>query len=240
MFSRVTLAACPSCSCQFFVNEPACPHCGAVVRQGDGHGAQRTAATLLLGLAVAAVPLAACGDDTGGNGGAGGGSGGATASTSASSTATSTANSTATGDGGAGDGGDISVQSAYGIAPSVGPGGGSGDGGFDSTGGFGAGGFEGTGGGSDVVCNADVVADESECDAGCDAAVYNDEGDILMCSITCTVDEDCIDDGSIVCVDFGDGNTACVYDCSGDNACPNNDFVCDESELLCLPDSLTE
>jgi hypothetical protein len=134
MFHRTVLAACPACSCPFFTNEPACPHCGAEVRPGDGRGLQRAAASLMLGLAVVAVPLAACGDDTTGSGGNGGGSGsGGSGQTTATSTnATGTTGSTGTGDGGSGGaggagGGDattattsISVVSAYGMGANAG------------------------------------------------------------------------------------------------------------------------
>jgi hypothetical protein len=130
MFHGTVLAACPACSCQFFTNEPACPHCGAEVRPGDGRGLQRAAASLLLGLAVAAVPLAACGDDTTGSGGNGGGSGTGGGQTTATSTnATGTTGSTGTaGDGGAGGAGgsdttaptSVSVVSAYGMGANAG------------------------------------------------------------------------------------------------------------------------
>ncbi len=235
MFSRATLTACPSCSCQFFIEEPACPHCGTLVRQGDGRGAQRAAAALLLGLAVAATPLAACGDDTAGAGGSGG------------------------------EGGDLSVQSAYGIAPSVGPGGGDvggadpgaggspgagGDGGVDAgsggnpgTGGegggdAGSGGSAGTGGagGGVAACAAEVVEDGSDCDAACDQFVTNSQTGAVMCTTSCEVSEDCSDDGTVVCAEDEVGNTACLFDCSGDNACPGTQYVCDQLELLCLPD----
>lgn len=110
MFHHRTLASCPACSCQFFVEEPACPHCGAAVAPSTA-GWKRTAASMALGLAVAAVPLAACGDDTGGGTGGQGGAGQGGTS----------------GDGGNGGapgvgGDDMSSQmmSAYGVGPNVG------------------------------------------------------------------------------------------------------------------------
>jgi hypothetical protein len=143
MFHRTTLAACPSCSCQFFVGEPACPHCGAVVvKLAPGSTFQRTAASVALGLAVAAVPLAACGDDTGdtesgtdNSSVSAYGVGGSAPSSPASSSSSGNGGAGGTGDGGAGgtgDGGggglggaggdgstsDVSVVSAYGIGPS--------------------------------------------------------------------------------------------------------------------------
>lgn len=116
MFHHRSLASCPACSCQFFVEEQACPHCGAAVAASAGGGWKRTAASMALGLAVAAVPLAACGDDTGGGTG-GSGQGGTTGDGGNAGTG---------GNGGApGVGGDDSssqMMSAYGVGPSVGGG----------------------------------------------------------------------------------------------------------------------
>lgn len=222
MFARNSLAACPSCSCQFFVNEPACPHCGAVVRQGDGRGAQRTAATILLGLAVAAMPLAACGDDTSGGTG---------------------------GDSSTGDGGDISVQSAYGIAPSSsgeggsgqGGQGGRGDGGNDTVSGTGGeGGFgsgdgdgDGDGGGDPQECTVELVEPDAVCDAGCDGAFTTDTA--KLCTFSCEDSVECPDspDGTFECVSDG-VNSVCAYTCAGGDACPNG-FICDEE--ICFPDT---
>lgn len=117
MFHHRSLAVCPSCACQFFVHEDACPHCGAaVVSEDRGGGLQRAAASLALGLAVAAVPLAACGDDTGGSTS---GTGGGSSSTEGSGGAPGTG-------GAAGTGGDTSMMAAYGVAPSSTAGGGDG------------------------------------------------------------------------------------------------------------------
>lgn len=125
MFHHRSLAVCPACACQFFVHEDACPHCGAAVVPAErGGGLQRAAASLALGLAVAAVPLAACGDDTGGSSS---GTGGGSTSTEGSGGAPGTG-------GAAGTGGDTSMMSAYGVAPSssVSGGGDGGAGGIDN------------------------------------------------------------------------------------------------------------
>jgi len=114
MFFDKSLAACPSCSCQYFVEEPACPHCGAAIAKPEGKSFPRTAASLAMGLALAAIPLAACGDDTSGTGGGGGAGSGGSRQTS-SDASTTDASSTS------------SVAAAYGVGPSSSSGGDGGD-----------------------------------------------------------------------------------------------------------------
>lgn len=104
----------------------------------------------------------------------------------------------------------------------------------------GSGGDPGAGGGggdAPVECTAEVVADAAECDADCNQNVTNQETLATFCTISCTTDADCSDDGTVVCAeDEASGETACIFDCSGDNVCPGSEFVCDQDVLLCFPD----
>lgn len=114
MFHHETLAACPACSCQFFVEEPACPHCGEAIRKAERGTFPRAAASLAMGLALAAIPLAACGDDTGGGSGGGGGDGGAAAQSGSQSSSDSSSTSQSSA---GGEDTTNSVASAYGVGP---------------------------------------------------------------------------------------------------------------------------
>lgn len=131
-----------------------------------------------------------------------------------------------TGSGGAG-GGAGGETSAGGN--DAGAGGDTGSGGDPGAGG-------GTGGSEPLTCTAEVVADAAECDEGCNQNVTNLETDATFCTISCVDDTDCGTDPQVVCAEDSDGNTACLYDCSGGNACPGSEYVCDQDALLCFPD----
>ena len=118
------MIACPACSCHAHASEESCPHCEAPLRKANG-AVERTAASVMLGLAVTVVAptaLSGCSDETKGS---------ASSSSSASSMEASSVET-------------MSVAAAYGIAvtgvtgPGVGGSGGmAGQGGASSQGGAG-------------------------------------------------------------------------------------------------------
>ncbi|MBL9024322.1 MAG: hypothetical protein JNL21_19160 [Myxococcales bacterium] len=78
---NVGLSACASCGCHHRNESAACPHCGAAL--GAPGSTSRTAASLLLGLTLAAgaASAAGCGDDSGSGGQGGSGTTNATSTT---------------------------------------------------------------------------------------------------------------------------------------------------------------
>lgn len=75
------LVVCVACSSHVLTTDAACPHCGAPVRDGKGQVLGRTAAAVLMGLALSGCPA----DDDSSDSMGGGGSSSSSATTDAAS-----------------------------------------------------------------------------------------------------------------------------------------------------------
>ncbi len=81
------------------------------------------------------------------------------------------------------------------------------------------------------TCDVELVDDAADCDEDCDAAFADGA---TMCTTSCSVaDQDCGSD-AFRCVAV-DGGGVCRLDCSGDRACPDEGYACEQSESLCVP-----
>jgi len=85
-----------------------------------------------------------------------------------------------------------------------------------------------------VTCDFEIVESTKDCDEDCDNPVYTGDG-LFVCTQGCDVEaQDCAGP-KYRCEEVDDGTGACFLDCSGNNACPGEDFACDASLELCIP-----
>jgi hypothetical protein len=91
---------------------------------------------------------------------------------------------------------------------------------------------------TDGTCETANVADPSTCDPDCDTYIEGAEG-VYQCTLTCDpIAQDC-GESIFYCQELEDGSAACVFDCSGENVCPGDDYYCDQDFLICVPDSVS-
>jgi hypothetical protein len=93
--------------------------------------------------------------------------------------------------------------------------------------------------GSDAVevsttCDFDAVESTDDCDDDCDNPVYTGDG-FYVCTTECDIEEQDCPGPKYRCEEVDDGTGACFLDCTGGNACPGDDYACDEDLELCIP-----
>ena len=90
---------------------------------------------------------------------------------------------------------------------------------------------------SDGECESFNVGDPADCDPDCETYIEGAEG-VYQCTLSCDpVAQDC-GSSDFYCQELEDGSAACVYDCSGENFCPD-EYTCDDDFQICVPDSVS-